>query len=444
MVTQLIVNAKIVNEGQIIEQDVLIKSGRIEKIAPSIQAFDGVVVIDAKGQYLIPGMIDDQVHFREPGLTHKGCIGTESKAAVMGGVTSFFEMPNCSPSTTNLEALQWKQNRAKETSFANYAFYLGASNDNIADIRKIKPTQACGVKIFMGASTGNLLVDDPKILSQIFQDCPLVIAVHCEDTPMILEQEKIYRERFGEDVPMAYHADIRSREACWKSSSFAVELAKKHGTRLHVLHLTSAEELALFSNALPLQNKQITAEVCAHHLYFAREDYESQGSKIKCNPSIKEASDRDALLQAVLDDTIDIIATDHAPHTWEEKQQGYFKAPSGLPLVQHPLLMLLEKTRSTPLTLTKMVQKTSHNIAVRFDLKDRGYIREGYWADLVLVDPNQTTLVTNESLFYHCKWSPFENQTFSHQLTHVWVNGDMAVRDGQFIGHEIRGRHILD
>ncbi len=421
MTTTLITNAKIVNEGRIEERDVLIRRGRIERIDTSISA-PAEEVIDAKGKHLLPGMIDDQVHFREPGLTHKGDIHSESRAAVAGGITSYMEMPNVNPVTTNATALKDKLDRAAQRSFANFAFYLGASNDNLENIQRLDPNLACGVKVFMGASTGNMLVDDPNILERIFADCPVLIATHCEDTPMILANETRYREQYGEAVPIEEHPNIRSVEACYKSSSFAVDLAKRFGTKLHVLHITTEKELALFE-AGPVAQKQITAEACVHHLFFNEADYATRGALIKCNPAIKKKTDQAALLQAVKDDVIDIIATDHAPHTWEEKQNAYFKAPAGLPLVQYALVSALEQVRAGHWSLEKLVEKISHNVATRYQLKDRGFIREHYWADLVLVDLDGKTKVSKESVLSKCGWSPFEGIEFQSEVTHTWVNG---------------------
>lgn len=433
----LIKNGQVVNEGSIEQRDILVEQGRIVKIERSISASDVAgghpEVIDAEGAYLVPGMIDDQVHFREPGLTHKGNIESESRAAVAGGITSYMEMPNCTPPTTNADALQAKYQIAGQRSLANHAFYLGATNDNIEDIRRLDPNLACGVKIFMGASTGNMLVDDPKILNAIFAESPILIATHCEDTPTIHDNEQQYRAQYGDNIPMQYHPLIRSEEACYLSSSLAVELAHKHGTRLHVLHLTSAKELALFT-AGPIKEKQITLEACVHHLFFTDEDYAEKGGLIKCNPAIKTRADRDALLAAVRDDVVDIIATDHAPHTWEEKQAvNYFNAPSGLPLVQHALLTLLEHYHSGMLSLESIVTKTAHNVADRFQLKERGYLREGYCADIVMLDVNRPHKVTRDSLLYHCGWSPFDNHTFQSSILMTMVNGEVKWRDGQIV-----------
>ncbi|OOF24613.1 dihydroorotase [Salinivibrio sp. IB574] len=436
MTTLLFKNASVVNEGQVVETDVLVENGRISQIARDISAPAAADcrVIDASGKHLLPGMIDDQVHFREPGFPKKGTIATESKAAVAGGITTYMEMPNVNPPTTTLDALEEKYQRASQSSHANYAFYLGATNDNIDEIRRLDPNSACGVKVFMGASTGNMLVNDPDTLDAIFADCPTLIATHCEDTPMITELENIYREKYGEDVPIDAHAHIRSKEACLKSSQLAVNLAKKHGTRLHVLHLTTEDELYQFEPAKTLealQQKQITAEACVHHLFFNRDDYATKGTLIKCNPAVKEAHHQQALIKAVKDGVIDVIATDHAPHTFEEKQNSYFKAPAGLPLVQHALQVALEFYHRGIFDLPLVVQKVSHAPAVRYQVKERGFIREGYWADLVLVDLNQTQTVGKDNLFYQCQWSPFDGHTFGSSIDMTIVNGQVAFEHGQ-------------
>ncbi|MCB1798955.1 MAG: dihydroorotase, partial [Gammaproteobacteria bacterium] len=381
----LITNARMVNEGQIQEGDLLVVDGRIARIGGAISA-PGVEVLDAAGQVLMPGMIDDQVHFREPGVTHKADIATESRAAIAGGITSFMEMPNTKPQTVTLDALEAKFALAAGRAWGNFAFYLGATNDNLEEIRRLGVNQTCGVKVFMGASTGNMLVDDPATLEHIFRDAPGLIATHCEDTPTIQANEQRYREQYGDQIPVRFHPMIRSEEACWKSSSFAVDLARRHGTRLHVLHLTTARELALFAPG-PIGDKQITSEACVHHLYFSEADYERRGSFIKCNPAIKRAEDRAALRRALAEDRLDVIATDHAPHTLEEKQDtSYFNTPAGLPLVQHALAMALELVHDGDLSLPRLVHKVSHGPAELFRVHERGYLREGYWADLTLVD----------------------------------------------------------
>jgi dihydroorotase len=429
----LIANAMIVNEQKVCSGDLLIYGGRIAAVGGDLAARPHDQVIDAAGRALLPGLIDDQVHFREPGLTHKGDIGSESRAAVAGGITGFMDMPNTQPPTTDHAALEAKRRIASRSAYANYAFYLGATNTNIEAVQSLDPQKTCGVKVFMGASTGDMLVDDPRTLENIFAESPLLVATHCEDTPTILANEAGYRARFGEDVPLRHHADIRSREACFKSTALAVALAKRHGTRLHVLHLTTADELAFFE-ASDSDGKQITAEVCVHHLYFNADDYEAHGTRIKCNPAIKAESDRRALLQAIKDDCIDIIATDHAPHTAEEKQRPYFQAPSGLPLVQHALPALLEHYHRGVLSLPRIVEKTSHAVARRFDLKDRGFIREGYWADLVLVDLDRPQTIAAEDVLSRCGWTPFENHRFQSTVDITMVNGRILFRDGRIAG----------
>jgi dihydroorotase len=431
--TLIISNARVVNEGVVTEADVQVSGGRIEKIGAALSAGHGDTVLDANGAWLMPGMIDDQVHFREPGLTDKGDMATESAAAVAGGITSFMEMPNVKPATTDIGALEDKYNRAAGRARANYAFYLGATNDNIDQIRAVQPGEAAGIKVFMGASTGAMLVDDEQVLEKIFADSPLLIATHCEDTPMINANEERARQQYGEDVPMSEHPRIRSEEACYKSSSLAVELARRHDSRLHVLHLTTAKELDLFA-AGPAAGKRITAEACVHHLFFDESDYARLGAKIKCNPAIKTAADREALLQAVADDRIDVIATDHAPHTAEEKASTYFHAPAGLPLVQHALLMMLEHVHSGRFTIEQVVQKTSHAVTDVFGVRDRGYIREGYFADLVLVDPDQPTAVQRKELLYKCGWSPLEGYKFRSSIRATLVNGEVVWLDGQLSG----------
>ncbi len=440
MTSLLITNAQVINEGQIQQLDVFVKDGRIEKVGGDLASQKADKIIDAAGKHLMPGMIDDQVHFREPGLTHKGEIATESAAAVAGGITSYFEMPNVKPLTINREALEDKYERAAQKSLANFSFYLGASNDNLDDIKALDPKAACGIKVFMGASTGNMLVDKPEILEGIFANAPTIVVTHCEDTPMITANEEKYREQYGDDVPMSCHPLIRSEAACYKSSSMAVELAKKFDTRLHILHLTTEKELELLQ-AGDLKDKRITAEACVHHLFFSEEDYETKGALIKCNPAVKKASDRDALLQAVKNDLIDVVATDHAPHTWDEKQGTYFKAPSGLPLVQHALISMLEHYHSGILSLEKIVQKVSHNVADLFQIQERGYIREGYWADLTLVDLNSPTVVDEQKLYSKCGWSPFAGYIFKSSIHTTIVNGEVAFETGR-LNNEIRGKRI--
>lgn len=440
----LIKNALLVNENKTYEADVRIRGERIEEIGSGLSAAPTEQVIDATGLHLLPGVIDDQVHFREPGLTHKGNIHTESRAAVAGGITSFMEMPNVNPQTTTLEALEEKYQRASGRAFANHSFYLGATNDNLDVIKSLDPNQACGVKIFMGASTGNMLVDNEDVLAGIFANSPVLIATHCENTPMIQQLENEYRAKYGDDIPMELHAEIRSREACYDSSSTAIALAKKHHARLHVLHLTTAEELQQFpqiTNLSDLANATVTAEACVHHLWFNKDDYATRGSLIKCNPAVKLASDQQALQQAVNDDRIAVIATDHAPHTLEEKQNSYFKAPSGMPLVQHMLPALLEMNHRGIFSLEKIVRKTSHAVAERYQLKDRGYIREGYYADLTLVDLNAQSTVTDENILYHCGWSPFTGETFHNAIKTTIINGTIVWNDGQ-LQCEAQGKRL--
>ena len=429
----LITNARMVNEGAVTEGDLLVVDGRIARIGGQI-SMPGAEVIDAAGQLLMPGMIDDQVHFREPGVTYKADIATESRAAIAGGITSFMEMPNTKPQTVSVAALEDKFALAQGRAWGNFAFYLGATNDNIDQIRLLAPDQTCGIKVFMGASTGNMLVDDPATLEQIFRDAPMLVATHCEDTPTIQANEQRYREQYGDEIPVRFHPLIRSEEACWKSSSFAVDLARRHGTRLHVLHLTTARELALFEKG-PIAVKQITSEACVHHLYFSEADYERRGSFIKCNPAIKRAEDRAALRLALAEDRLDVIATDHAPHTLEEKQAAsYFKTPAGLPLVQHALAMALEVVHDGDLALPQLVQKVSHGPAQLFGVHQRGFLREGYWADLTLVDMESPQRIAREQVLYKCGWSPLEGDVLRSQVTATIVNGELKYRNGEFFG----------
>jgi len=425
----LITNAVLVNEGRRYPADVLIRGERIEKIAPQITAPANTEVIDANGRLLLPGMIDDQVHFREPGLTHKGDLATESAAAVAGGITSFMDMPNVNPQTITRAALAAKYQLAAGRAYANYAFYMGTTNDNLAELEALQKGEACAIKIFMGASTGNMLVDDPVILEKIFERAPTLIVTHCEDTPLIKINEDAAREKYGDNVPFSEHPYIRSAEACWKSTELAVGLAKRHGTRLHVLHLTTARELEFFQPG-PIAGKQITVEACVHHLYFDESRYADLGAKLKCNPAVKTRNDREALIAAVTEGRIDIIATDHAPHTREEKNASYFKAPSGLPLVQHALLALLELVEHGELSLETVVQRACHAPAQRFGVLDRGFLREGAYADLVLIDPDAETVVTPESLRSKCAWSPFDGHSFGSRIDATWVNGQLVYRDG--------------
>jgi len=430
MATLLIVNALTINEGASLHQDVWVRNGRIEAIAGDLAGRDADRIIDAGGRVLIPGMIDDQVHFRQPGLTHKGDIGSESRAAVAGGITSYMEMPNTSPPTTTIDRLEEKHGIAGETSFANYSFYLGGANDNIEAIKSLDPLQSCGVKVFMGASTGNLLVDDPRALEQIFTHSPVIVATHCEDSPTIDENTRRAQADHGRDIPMALHPRIRSEAACYRSTALAVDLARRCNTRLHVLHLSTARELELLS-AQPLDEKRITAEACVHHLHFSESDYEEKGTLIKCNPAIKTAADRTELRAALQDGRIDVVGTDHAPHTLSEKQRPYIDAPSGLPLVQHALVCLLEHVHDGRLPLEQAVEKIAHGPARLFDVKERGYLREGYWADLAIVDMQQPTVVDAQPVLYRCGWTPFAGFTFRSRVIATIVSGRLAYVDGQ-------------
>ena len=427
----LIKNAQIVNEGKIYKSDVLIENQIIKEIANNIN-IDVDRIIDAERLHLLPGVIDDQVHFREPGLTHKANIYTESKAAVAGGITSFMEMPNTNPQALTQELLEDKYKIASKTSIANYSFFMGASNDNLEEVLKTNPKNVGAIKIFMGSSTGNMLVDNKNVLEEIFSKSPMLIAVHCEDEEIIQKNIDAAKEKYGEEVPISEHPNIRSAEACFKSSSIAVELAKKHNTRLHVFHLSTEKEIELFDNKLPLKEKRITAEVCIHHLWFDESRYEEKGTLIKWNPAVKRENDKDALLQALLDGKLDVIATDHAPHTLEEKSNTYFNSPSGGPLVQHALPAMLEFVKNGKISLEKVVEKMCHNPAICFRVEKRGYIREGYFADLVLVDLNNPWEVNKENILYKCGWSPFEGEIFSSKITHTLVNGHIAYEYGKF------------
>ncbi len=429
----LIKNAKIVNEGIIKNGDVFIENDRIVEIEDSISVKNAnTQVIDAEGRYLLPGMIDDQVHFREPGLTHKATIETESKAAVAGGITSFIEMPNTVPQATTIDKLEEKFSIAKQTSWANYSFMFGGTNDNLDEILKVDKNKVAGLKLFLGSSTGNMLVDNPEVLEEIFSKTDLLISVHCEDEATIKNNLTEYLAKYGEDIPIEMHPKIRSGEACYISSSKAIELAKKTGARLHVFHLSTEKETHLFSNKKKLSEKKITSEVCVHHLWFTDKDYKTKGTKIKWNPAVKSQKDKDGLWKALLDGRIDVIATDHAPHTLEEKNNSYNKAPSGGPLVQHALVALLEMYHKGKISLEKIVEKTAHNPAILFQIKDRGYIREGYKADLVLVDLVAPWSVNKENIFYKCGWSPFEGTTFKSRITHTFVNGVLTYHNFKF------------
>lgn len=436
----LIVNAKIVNEGKVIEADVLIGDERIEKIGATLSS-NNATVIDAGGNYLLPGVIDDQVHFREPGLTHKGTIHSESRAAVAGGVTSFMEMPNTVPPVFSQNLLEQKYDIASRDSLANYSFFIGASNDNLEEVLKTNLKNVCGLKIFMGSSTGSLLVDNPRVLEGFFSKFPGLIATHCEDEPTIRQNTEVFKNKYGENIPIECHPLIRSAEGCYKSSSFAVGLAKKHGTRLHILHISTARETQLFDNSIPLEKKKITAEACIHHLWFNDGDYARLGTKIKWNPAIKTKHDQEAILQAVLDNHIDVIATDHAPHTLEEKQNTYFKAPSGGPLIQHSLVAMLEFFHQGKISLEKVTEKMCHNPAILFKIEDRGFIREGYFADVVLVDLKSPWKVQKQNILAKCGWSPFEGGEFNSTITHTFVSGNLVYKNGNIVesgkGHRL-------
>ncbi len=425
----LIKNANIVNEGKVFQGDVLIRGQFIEKIASDISE-SNATVIDAKGKHLLPGAIDDQVHFREPGLTHKGNIYSESRAAVAGGVTSFMEMPNTSPPTFTHELLEQKYDIASKNALANYSFYIGAANDNLEEVLKTDVNNVCGLKIFMGSSTGNLLVDNEKTLEGFFSKFPSLIATHCEHEPTIRRNTEIFKERYGENVPIECHPQIRSEEGCYLSSSFAVALAKKHGTRLHILHISTAKETALFDNSIPLEKKKITAEACVHHLWFNDSDYATKGMFIKWNPAIKTKNDQAAIFQALLDDRIDVIATDHAPHTIEEKNNTYFKAPSGGPLVQHSLVAMLDFFHQGKISLERIVQKMAHNPAILYQISKRGFIREGYYADVVVVDLNRPWTVQKDNILAKCGWSPFEGHQFRSRVAQTFVSGHLAYDNG--------------
>ncbi len=429
----LLRNARLVNEGQVREVDVLVEGERIARIDPDIPAPEGADVIDVDGKYLLPGMIDDQVHFREPGLTHKGDLASESAAAVAGGITSFMDMPNVNPLTTTRAALADKYALAEGRCRGNYGFYLGATNTNIDEIRALQVGEACGIKAFMGASTGDMLVDDPQTLDRMFEHAPVIVVTHCEDSPTIWANEAAARDQYGDDVPFTEHPKIRSAEACYASSTLAIELARKHDALLHVLHLTTEKEMALFSDA-HRSAKRITAEVCVHHLWFDESRYEELGAKIKCNPAIKRAEDRRALIAALNDGRIDIVATDHAPHTAEEKRGTYFKAPAGLPLVQHALQTLFDLVADGQISLELLVDRACHASADIFGVTDRGYVREGWFADLVIVDPTRPYRVSPDNVLYKCGWSPFEGHEFSATIDTTIVNGQVAWQDGRLTG----------
>ncbi len=439
----LIKNAKVVNEGRINEYDVYIENGVFVEINESISAKNAEIqIIDAEGKYLLPGMIDDQVHFREPGLTHKANIETESRAAIAGGITTFIEMPNTVPQATTIELLEDKFEIASKSSYANYSFMFGGTNDNLEEILKVDPKKVAALKLFLGSSTGNMLVDDPEVLKKIFSSTPLLIAVHCEDEATIRKNLAEHIEQYGDDIPIHLHPIIRSEKACYLSSSRAIALAKETGARLHVFHLSTAKELALFDSKLPLKEKKITAEVCVHHLWFNSDDYDTKGTHIKWNPAVKTEKDRKGLLKGLIDNKIDVIATDHAPHTSKEKSNVYTKAPSGGPLVQHALTALLEFYHKEELSLEKIVEKACHNPAILFEIEKRGFIKEGYYADAVLVDLNAPWRVSKDNILYKCGWSPFEDTTFTSRITHTFVNGELVYHNFKILNKPKQGKRL--
>ena len=437
----LIKNARIVNENTIFKGDVLIENEIIKEISTEINPPENTKIINAEGNYLIPGFIDDQVHFREPGLTHKANIATESKAAIAGGITTFIEMPNTVPQATTQDLLEDKFKIAANDSYANYSFMFGGTNDYLEELLKTDPKKVAGIKLFLGSSTGNMLVDDEAILEKIFSSTKMIISVHCEDEATIKKNTKKFKAEFGDDIPVKYHPIIRSEEACYLSSSKAIALAKKTGARLHIFHVSTAKETALFRNDIPLEEKQITAEVCIHHLWFSDKDYDEKGTLIKWNPAVKTEKDRLGLWEALLDDRIDVLATDHAPHTIEEKDNVYTKAPSGGPLVQHAVTAILEKVKEGVISIEKAVEKMSHNPAKLFQIERRGFIKEGFYADLVLINPNQSWTVSKDNILYKCGWSPFEGTTFSSTITHTFVNGNLMYNKGVF-NEEIKGKRL--
>ena len=445
MNTYLIRNAKIVNEGAVFEGDILIENEIIKEIAEKISPkSSNCVIIDAEGSYVIPGAIDDQVHFREPGLTHKGTIETESRAAVAGGITSFIEQPNTVPNAVTQELLEDKYQIASQTSYANYSFMMGGTNDNLEEVLKTNPRNVAGIKLFLGSSTGNMLVDNQEVLEKIFSSTKMLIAVHCEDEATIKANLEKYKEEFGDDIPMKYHHLIRSAEACYLSSSKAIALAKKTGARLHVFHLSTAKEMELFTNKIPLEEKQITAEVCVHHLWFTDADYDAKGSLIKWNPAVKTQADKDALWKALLDDRIDVIATDHAPHTLEEKINSYTTCPSGGPLVQHALVAMFEAHHQGKISVEKIVEKMCHNPAKIFKIRNRGFIKEGYFADIAIVNAYLPWNVKKENILYKCGWSPFEGYNFKSRVTHTFVNGKLVYANGKVKETKVGQRLLFD
>lgn len=442
MTNYVLKNAQIVNEGRIFPSDIRISDGRIAKIAIDISPAPGDSVLDLMGKHIFPGMIDDQVHFREPGLTHKATIASEARAAVAGGVTSFMEMPNTVPNALTQELLAEKYAIAAAGSLANYSFFMGAGNDNLEEVLQTNARDVCGVKIFMGSSTGNMLVDNAQTLEKLFSTCDMLIATHCEDEATVRARTELFKERYPVNAPAYIHPLVRNEEACYLSSSMAVDLAKKNNTRLHILHISTEEELALFETGKAVKDKKITAEVCVHHLWFDAAQYENLGNQIKCNPAIKDARHKAALRKALVSGELDIIATDHAPHTWEEKSQEFWKAPSGLPLVQHPLLLMIELAKEGHISLELIAEKTAHAVADCFQIEERGYIREGYWADLAIVDLTKSTFVSKENILYQCGWSPFEGHTLSASVAHTFVSGHLAYSQGSF-DESKKGKRLL-
>ena len=442
MTNYVLKNGQIVNEGRIIASDLRIENGRIAKIASDITPSPGDIVIDVKGKHVFPGMIDDQVHFREPGLTHKATIASEARAAVAGGVTSFMEMPNTVPNALTQALLADKYAIAAAGSLANYSFFMGAGNDNLEEVLKTNSRDVCGIKIFMGSSTGNMLVDNAQTLEKLFSSCEMLIATHCEDEPTVRARTALFKEKYPDNAPAYIHPLVRNEEACYLSSSMAVDLAKKNNTRLHILHISTEEELALFETGKSVKDKRITAEVCVHHLWFDASQYDTLGNQIKCNPAIKDARHKAALRKALVSGELDIIATDHAPHTWEEKSQEFWKSPSGLPLVQHPLLLMIDLAKEGHISLELIAEKTAHAVADCFQIEERGYIREGYWADLAIVDLNKPFTVSKENILYQCGWSPLEGHTLSASVEHTFVSGHLAYSQGAF-DESKTGRRLL-
>jgi dihydroorotase len=442
MTNYVLKNASIVNEGKITVSDIRISEGRITKIASDIMPGAGDVIMDLSGKHVFPGMIDDQVHFREPGLTHKATIASEARAAVAGGVTSFMEMPNTVPNALTQELLADKYAIAAAGSLANYSFFMGAGNDNLEEVLKTNSRDVCGIKIFMGSSTGNMLVDNTQTLEKLFSSCEMLIATHCEDEATVRARTTLFKEKYPENAPAYIHPLVRNEEACYISSSMAVDLAKKNNTRLHILHISTEEELALFETGKAVKDKKITAEVCVHHLWFDAAQYDTLGNQIKCNPAIKDARHKTALRKALISGELDIIATDHAPHTWEEKSQEFWKSPSGLPLVQHPLLLMIDLAKEGHISLELIAEKTAHAVADCFQIEERGYIREGYWADLAIVDLNKPQTVSKENVLYQCGWSPLEGHTLSASVEHTFVSGHLAYSKGSF-NEAVKGKRLL-